>query len=154
MHCKKPGSSPLGRLCGAAILAAIVFVVLVVLMGCGKKEWPRPAETEEGFRFTSVTGLLQDSCLTVKAEIAGNWRNMDSVSLELADAADCPECPFKAAQTITLSRTETPELFAAGPRISLAYCELPPGEPVRWRLSATNAEPHAEGAVSLDTITR
>ncbi len=120
------------------LLTALALLALLTLAaGCGKKAWPEPAAPEDAFSFTRTSGAMGDGCLTVQSRLAGNWRNVSSLYLELS-WDDCTECPFKP----TTSREFVPGsdvcTIDSGGRLNITACGMDPTVRYRWRLVGRN----------------
>lgn len=114
-----------------ATLAALAALTLVA--GCGKKIWPEPSAPEDAFSFVRTQGELSSGCLMVQSRVAGAWRNLRAVHLELA-WDDCEGCPFQAMETREFVPGDAFSTLEQG-RLALTACGLDPAKAYRWRLT-------------------
>lgn len=119
------------------LLALVAIAALTLLAGCGKKGWPMPSAPEDAFSFTRVTGTTTGTCLKVESRLAGAWRNLTAVHLELS-WDDCTECPFSPmAKREYVPGTDACTIDAQG-RLTINACGLDSEKVYRWRLTARN----------------
>lgn len=140
------------------MLLLSVLTLALFSFGCGKKEWPEPKAVEERFSWESVTGRMEGDCLIIRAEMAGNWGNLATVTLELVETdvqSDCPGCPFQPSSRMELAPGAN-EFPRVGRILMLRYCPdspLPRGSRYRWRLTGQNALKGISDTTSLIQFT-
>ena len=128
----------------ATIIAAACL--LLMLAGCGKKEWPTPRVSEDRFGWLDVKGGRADDCLLVNIQVSGNFENVSVVTLQLEPIGEgdpslgCPTCPFQAREVVDFVPGQ-PGLEQNGPFLTLSHCGLRSDVLYRWRIVGTNRLP-------------
>ena len=116
------------------VLATLAALAALTLMaGCGKKVWPEASAPEDTFSFVRAQGELSSGCLMIQSRVAGPWRNLRAVHLELA-WDDCEGCPFRAMETREFGPGDAFTTLEQG-RLALTACGLDPAKAYRWRLT-------------------
>jgi hypothetical protein len=123
---------PFPRLAPVALVMLAALVALTLLAGCGKKAWPEPSAPEDAFSFVRTQGRLSSGCLMIETRVAGAWRNLSAVHLELA-WDDCEGCPFRVMETREFVPGDAFSTIVEG-RLALTACGLDPAKSYRWRL--------------------
>lgn len=128
----------------------MIFATTPLLNGCGKRGWPQPANTNDSFQWLRASAKPENGCMRIDAELSGNLRNVDYITLELQTAGtaeDCPTCPFNPNE-----RTEfTPEQLGMTSQIgamSTSYCPKRQSSAYRWRLIGVNIHSSLENVIS------
>jgi hypothetical protein len=116
-----------------ALVALATLAALALLAGCGKKTWPEPAAIEDSFSFVRPQSRLSSGCLMIDTPVAGAWRNLRAVHLELA-WDDCQGCPFRPVEIREFVPGDAFSTLIEG-RLALTACGLDPAKAYRWRLT-------------------
>ncbi len=116
--------------------ALFVAISVCLVLGCGKKEWPKPIAQEEQVFVDGLEAQRMGDCLLVAVKVGGNLANVEFFRLELENDG-CPTCPFQP----TLVRQISP--FDSGLRRQensylLHLCGLALGAQVRLRVGVDN----------------
>ncbi|GAB6176744.1 lipoprotein [Desulfobaculum senezii] len=122
------------------LMAALLCAVM--LGGCGKKVWPEPQTSQDTFAIENATATLKNGCVTVKADVTGNWRKVAAVYLEVS-SADCPGCPFTPERRIEFTRASK-DMTLSGGSLTLRACGLG-DQPLLWRVTADNVHTSIRG---------
>ncbi|BDV01267.1 lipoprotein [Thermodesulfomicrobium sp. WS] len=73
---------------------ALVFLLLAAsVVGCGKKEWPKPQAQEEQVFVDTIEARRDGPCLWIAVKVGGNLANVEFFRLEV-ETDGCPTCPF------------------------------------------------------------
>ena len=132
------------------------LVIVLALIGCGKKQWPQPKDEREGFSFSDVRGERRPGqCLIVSAELEGVWRSMDSLVLELTsvDPVDsCTSCPFRAELQNRFSGPNA-DFVQRDAKVQLRRCGLDDTATYRWRLVGISKHSAVPPVLSPEKIT-
>lgn len=119
----------------------LIVLLLLGIIGCGKKEWPEPDASREKFSISLTSAKLEDNCLIIRSEISGNRQNIGSIILELEISDDpCPACPFLVTDSVFLepdSRAVTIE----EKNLTIVHCGLDQNKYYRARLKTDNVYP-------------
>ncbi len=122
------------RFCSVLVLLCVLCVI-----GCGKKVWPEPDDSQEKFTVSIKNyQIINDDCLDIFVEIQGRQSNVAGMSLEL-EASDepCPTCPFQATTT-TFIESGSPLVKHEQGRMVIRHCGIDPEKHYRARLRAKN----------------
>jgi hypothetical protein len=117
-------------------------LLLAVLVGCGRRAWPEPKVSEDRFRWRAVTAQRMGECVVVDCELAGAWKNVESLRLMLEPIGDgpgdgCATCPFVPRITRVYSLS-APEVRRDMNRLVITVCGLEPGKTYRVQLLLNN----------------
>jgi hypothetical protein len=121
----------------------LAIVGMVLVLGCGNKQWPEPQTTEDAIGVESAFGEYEAGCFALDATLSG-IENVDRVAV-LLDQAGCPECPFTATRRIDVRMGDG--VTIDGDTLRLRWCEAV-GEVVRWRVGFVNRFPSRGWALS------
>jgi hypothetical protein len=117
-----------------------LFCACLLLLSCGKKEWPEPVQSEDSFTFKTVRAERKAGCLVVEVRVLGAVDNLAALTLQLMEVGEgkgCPGCPF------TPTRAEeyipgTPNLTRIGSAFRITACDLDPDGIYVWRVVGRN----------------
>lgn len=130
--------------------AAVVLMLCLVAVGCGRKDWPQPVNTDDTFHWVRANASPEQGCLRIEAELAGNLRNVDTIALELqtaGSAEDCPTCPFNPNERTEFMPSNL-GITSQNGAFSTSYCPERTSSAYRWRLVGINAHMSLEHALS------
>ena len=108
--------------------------LLIGISGCGLKKWPSPRSGSDSFAFANVSATSAQNCLFVQGVITGNLNNVESVTLEIESATDCPDCPFNPVYQERMSRLNSERLSFVNNTLTLTDCAQPFPKGLRIRL--------------------
>lgn len=128
---------------------ALVCLLLVVV-ACGKKEWPQPIASEEMIFIDHLEARVDQKCMVINAKLGGNLHNLEFFMVEVEEAG-CPTCPFRA--------TYTQKVYPFGAEVRqrensylITLCQPFASSNLRIRLKADNTLSIVDPAVS-DVVT-
>lgn len=124
----------------------LILGLFLVLIACGKKEWPQPIASEEKIRIDHLEASMDQNCLLINAKMGGNLINIEYFMVEI-EHDGCPTCPF----TPTFTKRYYP--FSSGVyrrenSFIFTICDPLPGKSLRIRLKADNTHRMIEAALS------
>lgn len=121
------------------LFPVFVLVCFLCVMGCGKKVWPEPDDSQEKFNVSIKDyQVIDNDCLDFFVEIQGSQTNVAGMTLELEVSDDpCPTCPFQANITTFIEPGSPLVRQEQGQRI-IRHCGIDPDKHYRARLRAKN----------------
>jgi len=126
--------SPFASLLGLALVA----VIALLAVACGRKAMPETINSEDKFGFASTNSTMSGNCVTVRTQVTGNRNNLDFLSIQYEDmTVACPTCPFRADGRVDFSLDDD-RVRIAEDKISLTWCGLSGGKVYRYRLAGYN----------------
>lgn len=120
--------------------------MLLLLVACGKKEWPRPIASDEMVRIDHVEANMDQNCLLITAKMGGKLINLEYFMVEV-EQDGCPTCPF----TPSLVKRFYPfssEVYQKENSFVFTICEPLAGKFLRIRLKADNTHRMIDPAIS------
>lgn len=135
-------------------LVASLCLMLISVVGCGKKGDPIPQDQKNIFTWDNATAsLTANGCLAVSALMRGAAQNVDSFTIELeplsanADSTlpaelqtaqdTCEGCPFTPREHAEITPQQAVQV-EKGTRYAFTYCPTTKAAAYRWRLVARN----------------
>lgn len=119
-----------------------LILILCILVGCGKKDWPKPLVKQDVFQWGDVQASLQGNCLYIQGSLTGASQNLDRVRLEIEaitpGGEQCTACPFQANEFYAY-RSSDPDIKIAGRIVELVLCGKSQSKEYRVRLVGENA---------------
>ncbi len=137
-------------------ICLVLALLLLGLVGCGKKSWPEPNADQERYDFKDEQARIAHNCLEIKAKLSGNKDNISKIILELAETdtdTDCPTCPFHPEMRVEFPLSDQ-QLQIGRNSVALRYCLIEAGASYRWRLVGYNSYPGLGAVTSRILITR
>ncbi len=116
------------------VLFSLLAVMVWLVTGCGKKDWPEPIVDKDRFVWSEISAQRVGKCLEITALLSGNVQNLAGLTLEVEMRSDpCPGCPF--VPTIKERMSPGSENWKRrGALVHVNWCKLETGKAVRWRL--------------------
>jgi hypothetical protein len=117
----------------------LLLVMILAVLGCGHKEWPRARAAQDVFTWSEVNISRTVDCATVSGTLRGGYANLDSVSLQIEEmeAEPCLICPFFPDRVVNLGLSD-PMVTVQGPKVTLLVCGFDPNRSYRLRLVGRN----------------
>lgn len=118
------------------------------LNGCGKTGNPVAPDKSGSFAWQETDAQPAGRCIAFSGSFSGSYRHFNGIRLELqamADAEDCPGCPFVADEAVELSPREA-GFDPDNGTVAFAYCPGKSAPVYRWRMSGISEYsrmPHA-----------
>jgi len=122
-----------------------IAVGLLLLTGCGKKQWPTADAREETFRWENVNSTKKKDCLYISASIKGNIENLNKIVLLLEGSnKTCPDCPFRPTKIVPVYTAYS--RYNKKSNFYFEYCDLKRDKSYRFRLKGINRYDTIESA--------
>ncbi len=111
----------------------IIFIFVMLIVACGKKDLPQPDLIEDSFQWHNVVAVAAGDCLAISGQVHGNVRNLLQVKLEVQSLTDdCVNCPFLAEMSETYGAVDILDYDSSV--FQIQYCPTSQHDIYRWRL--------------------
>ncbi|NLW82632.1 MAG: hypothetical protein GXY42_13325 [Desulfovibrionales bacterium] len=124
----------------------ILLLALLVLVACGKKEWPQPIVSDEMILIHHLEAAMDQGCLLINAKLGGRLVNLEYFMIEI-EQDGCPTCPF----TPSYSKKVFPfgeGVYRRENSFIFTICDPLPAENLRIRVKADNTHHIIAPAIS------
>lgn len=114
----------------------LLGTLLLLVIACGKKEWPQPIAAKEAIFVDHLEARIDQGCILINTKIGGNLHNLEFFMVEVEEGG-CPTCPFQATFSQKIYPYDAQVLQRENSYI-ITLCQSFASSPLRLRLKAEN----------------